>query len=303
MEPLGRLDYMKDFTQIVRALSWRTRQLAKGIYHTRLRLSSLPRSTIFILGCQRSGTTVLADSFERDWNVYLFREFSDLNIEPVSKEGRPAVPTLLTLRLRPFDQVANLIQRTGFPLVVCKPIVESHRANELMAAVDNSRCLWVFRHYNDVADSIVRKWPDRIHIQNLEPIVRMQRDNWRSEVVPDDVRELITTHYSADMNPHDGGALFWYARNRLLFDLGLLGSAKVMMIKYDDFVTDPVTIFRRIYDFSGTPYPGPHITRGIKVTSVGRGAGSQINEEIEAHCEILWNKLNEAYASGKQTQK
>lgn len=283
----------------VASASDRLRQRAKDVYHASRRGGGPPNAVLLIIGCQRSGTTALLRAMRRDWNTYAFLESSVLNVEPQSRRGLPRVHTKLTLRWRPFDEVAALIRRKRYPLVVTKPLPEMHRTRDLLDKIENAQCLWMFRHYRDVAASIVRTWPDDVHIRNLEPIVRRERGNWRSEFVSDDVRALIARHYGVDMSPHDGGALFWYARNRMLLDLQLDSDPRCMMLQYDDFASEPAACMRDVYEFVDARYPGPHLVRTIRATSIGRGSGVSLNGEVEAYCESLWNKLLGANAVDK----
>lgn len=263
----------------------------KDAYHTNLRDGGPPRAVVIVLGSQRSGTTALLRAMEHDWNARVFGEFSALNVDPLSCEKPPEDPRKFTIRWRPLGEVALRIRRSPYPLVVCKPLAESHRARDLLERIESSRCVWMFRSYRDVAESRVRRWPDHLHVRNLEPIVRAEAGNWRSELVPDDVRALVTKHYAVDMNPYDGAALFWYARNRLLFDLELVGDSRLMMLRYEHFATQPAVALQRIYDFVGLPFPGPRMARSINAKAVGRGAHVRLNDEVEARCEELWCKL------------
>jgi hypothetical protein len=256
---------------------------------------SSPRA-LFILGCQRSGTTMVVETLDRDWRVKTFQEFSAVNL-PADGRRPWSVRSMSRygLRLRPLDQVAARIQRSRSPLVVLKPLVESQRAPAILREIDGAVGLWVFRDYRDVARSNVKLFTPEVTRINLEPMLDQQPGNWRGEVVPEDVRELIADHYAPDMSPFDGAALFWYARNRLFFDLDLPLEKRVMALRYEDLVAEPAATMRRVYDHAAVPFPGPAIVADIHPRSVGLGRELELATEIEAACDRLLADLNAAY--------
>jgi hypothetical protein len=117
--------------------------------------------------------------------------------------------------------------------------------------------------------------------------------------VPEDVREMVARHYSPDMNPFDGGALFWYARNRLFFELNLADEERVLALKYEDLVSEPERSLRRVYEIAGVPFPGRRIIEDIHPRSVGLGRELELSPEIELACERVWVELN-AVSGGSQ---
>jgi hypothetical protein len=272
--------------------------LAKEVRNRLPRPDRVPSRALFILGCQRSGTTMLVDTLDRDWRVKTFSEFSGVNRSAAGR--RPwsvRSASRYSIRMMPLDEVATKLERCPHPLVVLKPLVESQKAPSILRRIDRAVCVWVFRHYRDVARSNVKLFTPEVSRYNLEPIVRGQSDSWRAELVPEDVRELVVRHYSPDMNPFDGAALFWFARNRLFFDLELAREERVMPLKYEDLVADPELSLRRLYRHAGIAFPGPWIAEGIHPSSIGLGRELELSPEIEQTCEELWIDLNEAYQS------
>jgi sulfotransferase family protein len=272
--------------------------LAKEVRNRVPRSGRLPSRALFILGSQRSGTTLLVDTLDRDWRVKTFGEFSGVNRSAAGR--RPwsvRSESRYSIRMKPLDEVAAKLERCPYPLVVLKPLVESQKAPAILRMIDRAVCVWVFRHYRDVARSNVKLFTPEVTRFNLEPMVREKSDNWRGELVPEDVRDLIARHYSPDMNPFDGGALFWFARNRLFFDLELASEERVMPLKYEDLVTDPERSLRRLYRHAGIVFPGRGIAEGIHPSSIGLGRELELSAEIERACEQLWSELNAAYES------
>jgi hypothetical protein len=280
----------------VRRRAWGVTKAAR----TRVRLSRDSSKALFILGCQRSGTTMAIDTLDKDSRVKTFYEYSGVNLPAAGRRPWSIRSTSrYTLRMKPLDQVAAKIERSRYPLVVLKPLVESQKAPEILRTMDHATCLWVFRHYRSVARSNIKLFTPDVNRLNLEPMVLRQPDNWRGELVPEDVRELVARHYSPDMGAFDGGALFWYARNRLFFDLNLASEERVMALKYEDLASQPERSMRRVYEHAGIPFPGPRIVEDIHPRSIGLGGELELDPEIEAACERLWGELNAAYASSE----
>jgi hypothetical protein len=280
-------------------------ELSKAV---RIRASlSARRSTtaLFILGCQRSGTTMLGDTLAKDRRVKAVREFSAVTLPaPGRRPWSISSTSRFGIRMKPLDEVAATIERLRYPLTVLKPLVESQRAPEILGAIDGSVAVWVFRDYRDVARSNVELFTPEVTRVNLEPMIRPEPGNWRSELVPADVRELIARHYSPDMSPFDGGALFWYARNRLFGHLDLAADARVMALRYEDLVAAPERSMRAVYAHAGVPFPGARIVEDIHPRSVGLGRELDLSPEIQEACERVWAELSAAAAgdleSGRQ---
>lgn len=277
---------------VLQSAAWgRLEQLGRD---TRQRLRTVPekRVTVFILGCQRSGTTMLMDSFDRDPQARIFGEFSRLNgFNPGLRRLWPQNTKRFDIRMRPVAEVARVIAGVRYPLVVSKPLVESQHAVALLEAVPSSSAVWVFRDYRDVAASNVRKFGAASAVADLAPVVAGDTANWRAEFVPDDVGALIARHYRPDMSPYDAGALFWYLRTRLYFDLGLDAHPRVLPLRYEALVADADRWLAEIYRHVGAEWPGPVVSEDIHTASVGRAADVTLSPQVGAACEQLWTKL------------
>jgi hypothetical protein len=221
--------------------------------------------------------------FERDFRATVFGEFGRLSqIDAATDNER--------IRLRSLDQVEKVVQSIGSPLIVAKPLVESQRAGEILDAFPGSRAVWMFRNYKDVVSSDLKKFSSQI--ANLEPIIRRDPHNWRSEYVSDEVVAFIRKYYSPTMPPQDAAALFWWARNRLFFDRDLSSRSDLMLCSYDELVSNPHTGLQDIYELIGMDRPAADITRFIHAGSVGLGNDVVIDDAIDEVCQDLTTKLN-----------
>src|SRR5512138_3577372 len=82
----------------------------KRIYQAVL-TRKMPQSILFIVGCQRSGTSMLLNVFDRDLNAKCFGEFSKLSSNDTHGE----------IRLNSLDLVKKEFSRVKAPLIVAKP--------------------------------------------------------------------------------------------------------------------------------------------------------------------------------------
>jgi hypothetical protein len=245
-----------------------------------------PEAVLLILGCQRSGTTMLTRVFGRDPEARVFGEYSVLSARDRRNQ----------LRLAPLDEVARRLQESRYPLVVMKPLVESQRADALLAALPRARGLWLVRNPADVARSNLERFGRRNGVRNLERLLSARPGDWRAERVPDDVRETIRRHFSMSMDPMDAAALFWWARNRCFFALGLEGRADVMPVRYEWLVERPVDAMSTVYAFAGRPFPGPAIVGEVSTGSVGRESLDRISKPVLDLCLPLLERFDELIA-------
>lgn len=241
------------------------------------------KMVVFILGIQRAGTSLMYWVFERDLDIKIYRESSELTTGD----------TLEGVRLNPLPQVKARLARDGTPIVVLKPLVESQRVHELMATFPGSRAIWQYRHYQDVASSNLKAFGMDNGVKDLRPFVANDPANWRSQNSLAETRDTVRRYFREDMNPYDAAALFWWARSRLYFDLGLADDPHVMLCRYEDLATDPTATMRRVYAFLDRPYPGDQIARDVHPQSVGKGRVSKLSPEIDALCAELLDRLED----------
>lgn len=254
----------------------------KQLYQQLLLERQEPKKVLLILGCQRSGTSLMYWILERDLYTKIYRESSELSSG--DKEKR--------LRLNSLDTVQAQINKQKPGLIALKPLVESQRTLTLLQEIENSKALWMYRHYKDVASSNLKAFGRRNGIDDLRPIVENQPHNWRSENVSDYTRSIIADHFSEEMNPYDAAALFWFARNRLFLELALDKNPDVMLCRYDDLVTHPAETMGKIYRFMDFPYPGDHIARDVHARSVGKGSDVTLSPPVDQLCKELMAELD-----------
>jgi hypothetical protein len=226
---------------------------------------------------------MLLDMFEKDWRSRTFSEFSSIT-EDIPRG----------IRLKPLDDVRKIFSALREPLIVSKPLVESHRALELLQHFGGSKALWTYRDYRDVINSDVKLFHSQV--ESCRIVVDGVPGNWRSEVVPERALDLIRSHYDDRMSRHDAAALMWYARNSLYFEQNLQILPSVRLWKYDDFVTNPAKNAYQIYAWLKMTPPGRRAMNFVNARSVGLGQNVKIAEEIETACSELLGNLDKRYS-------
>lgn len=236
---------------------------------------------LFILGCQRSGTTLMTKIFEKDWQVKVYPEHSKLS----------AVDQLDGLRLNRLPDIRQELSKDRYPLVVMKPLVESQNTLDLLDYFTDAYSLWMFRHYKDVAASNLKRFGIGNGIKNLRFIVTDRGSNWRVDNLPENVRRLVREHFSESMDPYDAAALFWYVRNTLFFDQQLDHHPRVKLCRYADLVRSPIESMQSVYSYVHQPYPGDQVVADVHSTSIGKGQQNELSDEIEELCNQMWARL------------
>jgi len=196
------------------------------------------------------------------------------------------------IRLNPLPIVKNQLENVQAPLIILKPIVESHRTVELLNHFENSRAIWIYRNYKDVAVSNIRRFGEQNPISDLAAVIGGAANNWRAESVPPDVEEFLRTHFSSEMASQDAAVLFWYMRNRLFFDLELEKNPKVILCRYESLAKHPQCVMPKLYDFLGQKYPGRYIYKYTHSHSIKKGRDLTLDPEINNTAVSLLQRLD-----------
>ena len=257
----------------------------RKLLHQMLQARPEKHSILAILGCQRSGTSVMSRVFFRDLDVRVFREKSVLT---GGAEG---------LRYLPFGELNDYLAKQRAPFIVFKMLVESQRAHDFLDTIDGARVVWLFRNYRDGVNSNLTTFGTGNGIEDLRPIVAAEKCNWRSEACSEDTRGLIREHFSETMKPQDAAALFWYARNQLYFDQELMRDDRVIAVEYERFVNDPANTMRRIYDLCDRRYPGDFLIEEVRTGSVSKGKDVDLSPGIDALCSEMLARLQQTAAN------
>ncbi len=261
----------------LRKLMWR---LTEGV-------ESGDAEPVLLFGAQRSGTNMVTHGLAMAPEVAVYNEGDRRAFE--------------NYRLRSGEVVSGLVSRSRHRFVLFKPLVDSHRAVELLDHVDWTRpprALWVYRDVQARARSAVVKFGE----SNLKTLRRRVEDpafsHWQlgdGKGLSLKSREILDAFDPNRLSAIDGAALFWLIRNRLFFELGMDTRRDVCLISYERFVGDPESTMRRVCDFLGFPYRSDLIAH-IEARQAPSAKSSEIAPAILELCADLTSRLEDAEA-------
>lgn len=235
-----------------------------------------PSYYIWILGCQRSGTTLLERVFSDDLDSAVFGEFSELTIDPLRTVWKP------------LPAVETILSTCNARYAVARPLFESDRAVEILDSFPNSKVIWLFRDCPHVVSSMINKWGDKFF--DISRRTESDKDGfWRLE----HLIEGIKSELGCESNIYDQYALYWLKRNEIVFSNKLGGSYRFMCLEYNQFVTNPKYCIDSIMKRCGQP----GVWRGFKsdahTNSMHKQVTVAIAPEILGRCEAIHTQLQE----------
>jgi hypothetical protein len=228
---------------------------------------------VFVVGSQRSGTRLPLQALDCSPEIATFSE--------------GVSPYFDRVLLQPLDRVERLLQRSPFPVVALKPICETHRVHELLDRFEGSKAIWIFRDYRDTVNSVSVKWRS-----GRDVLGRLANGvvTWRSGGLSREKINLVKRLYRDDMTLHEANAVMWYLRNGLFFDLNAHERPNILLVRYEDLVTDPYNGFARLFDFVDLPAPRDYGSL-IRSSGVSKKPFPEISAEIRSLCEELQQRL------------
>lgn len=230
---------------------------------------------VYILGAQRSGTTLLLDCLDRSMEIEVLGESSK---------------AMLNYRITKDGALKKLISSSQHKAIVFKPLTDSHRARDFLGLSANSVAVWAYRRVEDRANSAVAKFGDH-NLQILRDFANGDSlDTWQAKGLTDENLSLIRSYDVSDMSPHDAAALFWYIRNSLYFTNKLEELDNVLPLAYEDLVAEPRKTMQGICRFVDCRF-SERMIRNIHAKSVGRER-SNLRENIQSLCFPLYDKLH-----------
>lgn len=264
---------------MARAMSFRWRSLLHG---------RAPGLVVFVSGVPRSGTNMILDLLAQSPEAEVFGE-SDPRIYDNYEIRRPDI----------FD---SYVARCPRRVAVFKLLLDADRLGAYLDRFPDARGIWIYRAVEDTVNSNMAKWPDGRN--QLDAIVADRRaGGWRGRSISERTMAVLRAHYRPEINNATAQALFWYHRHMLYFDQGLAEDRRVVLIKYDDLVSDAPAHLRWLADELGLVLP-EHAARKIFSSSVGRAAPPDIDpavltlcHELAARMDAIWRHQRHAEAS------
>ncbi len=239
------------------------------------------KGPIFVFGCQRSGTTHIENLFRADMRARVFGEFSALSISPRHT------------RWAGFDTMRDVLAENPGKYWVIRSLLASDLALDALDAWPEATAIWVFRDANSVVDSMLRKWQGGFRAIS-ERVESDFEGDWALrplwDRIEDEARELAPEAAPQD-RLRDTYALFWYHRNRLVFDLDLATNPRVLLSDYLDFTAAPQANLAILRDRIGVAAPGWTYPLETRPASADTSAKPRFSPAVQAKCDALYREL------------
>lgn len=261
----------------------RTLALAKRSARSIVRARPSERRVVLIFGCQRSGTTMLQQTFlDRSWRVLILEEHDRRLVGPG--------PGPEETTWQEYSTVLGRIRRLPFEVVAAKPLVESASATQLMDAAGPVKAIWMLRHYPEVARSNVSRFGMDNPYRDLEAIRSRDALDWRYRGATEETCETVASLLSRRLTPFDAAALFWWTRNQLYFDQRLAGDGRIRILRYERACNQPGEVVRSLSGHIGVSLPLSSITSRVRAQPL-HPTTRELDPDVEQLCRKLWDSF------------
>jgi len=273
-----------------RSRQWR--EWAAGKWLTSYRLNALrtaayglthrrgPSQLTLILGCQRSGTTMLASAIGLSPQVKCCGEG---DAEYFRWDGAP--------RLLPLEEVANRLSRERSPFTLLKPLCESQRAIEILERFPSGKAVWIVRNFRECVASHVRYYR-QFHdgLAYVREMLNLEAPCWKNENLSAGVRELLASFANRPLNLETAYALYWLARNSLFETIP--ERAPVSLVNYEDILASPTQSLHAVFEHLSIPFKAKYariVKEPLRTGSIN--LPNAIDEDVAEYCEQLGQRL------------
>lgn len=274
-EGLGRLIEEDQLDPRKRVGAWSARRHWRRAYG----IAPGAATPVFIVGLQRSGTNMLARGFEANPAVEVHNE-----------NDRSAFDHY---RLRDERTVGDIVNASRHRLVLFKPLCDSGRIAAVMdrlPVVAQSRAIWAWRDVDDRARSAVAKFGDA-NRRALQMIASgSSGTSWQAVGLSESSLTLTREFDYSTMEPHEAACLFWYVRNKMLFEQRLDQRADFRVSSYASLVADPETTIGAVCRFVGLPWT-PDMTAGMEPRTPRDREPLPVRSRIRDLCDQLTEQL------------
>lgn len=237
---------------------------------------------VFVCGEMRSGTNMLTNCLDSCWRTAAFNESDD--------------DAFTGYALKSNEVISGLVKSSKASHVVFKSIADSSRASELIELFPQAKIIWIFRDYQDVVNSAMKKWTE--HNKYLSYVLHEpEKAGWRSQNLPESLLETIRLHFDRGISDTSARALIWYVRNSMFFEQELARYENVLLVRYEKLAREPGQEFERIFRFLELPLRDSYYDR-VSTRSIRRDSTPQIDDAIREICDQLQTKLISQLDSG-----
>lgn len=236
---------------------------------------------VFIMGCGRSGTSMMVRMFEFDDRVETLAENN---------------PKIQNNYMLIKENIEKVITNCKAPIIVSKPILNSFEASMLLQQYPLLKIIWMQRNYKDMAASSVKKFGPVVSDYMKQLVQNKRGDNWLSRGMPDETLEILRNIETSDLNHHDWMCLVWWSVNRTIIIDRLYQDNRFIFIQYEQLVLDPVSVIDSLFQRIEFTY-NPKIAKYINPSSLGKGKDISIQPVVQDMCDQLTSELKTVVSS------
>ena len=231
---------------------------------------------VFILGCGRSGTSMMVNIFERD-----------KRIEALGENDPMLAENYMLVR----EEIRPTIDRCKVPVLIMKPILNSFDASSILETYDRAKVIWMLRNYSDVIASSVKKFGSVVSDYMKELVLFKKGDNWLSSGIPNKTLKILHNIDTTGFTRYDWMSLVWWSVNSTVILNRLYQHDRVLFVKYENLVYSPEEVLRCVYKYIKLSY-NPKTEKYIHTASVSKGAAIQLQPVVKEMCDNLTEELN-----------
>ena len=232
---------------------------------------------ILVIGCQRSGTTMLARLLGLSPAV---RGYGEGDPKYFREDG--------TRQLRPLEHVASLLAKERNPFTLLKPLCDSQRTAELLDRFSRAKAVWIVRDYRDcVASHLTYYRPYHDGVSYVQDVLSSANPCWKNDRLSPEMQQFLGQFAGQPINEATAYALYWLARNS--HALGIANHDRVRLVRYERILKHPCRVAESLFDFVGVPFARSY------TSIVGGPASGGLDLEIDAQvtdaCDDLYGRL------------
>ncbi len=249
--------------------------ILKNLYQ-RFFINKPNKTHIFVAGMQRSGTNMLMDILE--WST----------LTDVYHETDPRAFT--NYEMKDIDTIRILGENSNAPFIVIKSLCELDQILFFLSVFESCKIIWLVRNYSSATDSAIKSFSN--FVPQLERLAENKlSDGWRGRGMSDATQKIIKQVIcSGDLTEADAAAMMWYYRNILFLEQNLQNNPKVLLLFYEDLVSNPRHILKTVCDFTGIKIHPYLAIRHIHKNSLKKPP-IPLREDVESLCANLYSKL------------
>lgn len=240
------------------------------------------RQHVFVAGVQRSGTNLLMDVLDANWETQVFHETDPRAFKHYE--------------MRDLYTIHRLVADSRAPVFVIKALCELDRIRELMDEFTPASCLWIVRDWRDSVHSAIKSFG--YFVAQWRRLSKGDASDWRGRGMSSATRKLLADLYRDDASEAEGAAIMWLYRNSLFFELGLETDSRVRCVFYEDLVQHPRQQVKAVYEFLGLHGFDDGVATRIHARSVRHHSPQDISPRIVERCDELLMRFRGIHERG-----